>query len=86
MHSAAVVLNILARRREPARLITVTTPDALRPQHEPEADCARYDSFRESHGGTPANLATMGELKLYGMKAVFDEFNKTPLMRSYEPK
>ncbi len=45
-HSADVILNILARRREPARVITIDTPDALRLQHEPAADCARYDSLR----------------------------------------
>lgn len=46
VHSADVVLNILARRREPARVITIDTPDALRLQHEPVADCARYDTLR----------------------------------------
>jgi hypothetical protein len=41
VHSADVVLNILARQREPtAAAITVITPDALRLRHEPEADCA----------------------------------------------
>ncbi len=34
------------RRREPARVITIDTPDALRLQHEPVADCARYDTLR----------------------------------------
>ena len=46
VYSADVVLNILARRREPARVITIDTPDALRLQHEPVADCARYDTLR----------------------------------------
>ena len=46
VHSADVVLDILARRREPARVITIDTPDALRLQHEPVADCARYDTLR----------------------------------------
>ena len=48
VHSADVVLNILARRREPAPPITVLTPDALRLRHEPAADCARYDRLRRS--------------------------------------
>jgi len=49
VHSADVVLNILARQREPtAAAVTVITPDALRLQHEPEADCARYDSLRRA--------------------------------------
>jgi DNA replication protein DnaC len=33
--SAAVILNILARRRDPAPAVTILTPDALRLQHEP---------------------------------------------------
>jgi len=49
VHSADVVLNILARQREPpAATITVITPDALRLRHEPSADCARYDSLRRA--------------------------------------
>jgi len=48
VHSAAVVLNILARRRDPAVAITLMTPEALRLRHEPLADCARYDSLRRA--------------------------------------
>jgi transposase len=48
VHSAAVILNILARRREPAAPITIMTPDALRLRHAPEADCARYDRLRRA--------------------------------------
>jgi transposase len=44
--SAAIVLNILARRRDPAPAITILTPDALRLTYEPMADCARYDTLR----------------------------------------
>lgn len=46
--SSAVIINILARRRDPAPAITILTPDALRLQHEPQADCARYDSLRRA--------------------------------------
>jgi transposase len=46
VHSADVVLNILARRRESAPPLTIMTPDALRLQHMPTADCARYDNLR----------------------------------------
>jgi hypothetical protein len=46
--SAAVIINILARRRDPAPAVTILTPDALRLQHEPQADCARYDSLRRA--------------------------------------
>jgi hypothetical protein len=49
VHSADVVLNILARRREPkADPITVIPPDALTLRHAPAADCARYDSLRRT--------------------------------------
>jgi hypothetical protein len=48
VHSADVILNILARRREPAATPTIATPEALRLQHEPTADCARYDSLRRA--------------------------------------
>jgi transposase len=48
VHSADVILNILARQREPASPITIMTPEALRLRHEPNADCARYDSLRRA--------------------------------------
>ena len=48
VHSADVVLNILARQREPPPTVTILTPEALRLRHEPVADCARYDSLRSS--------------------------------------
>ncbi|TJW12882.1 MAG: IS21 family transposase [Mesorhizobium sp.] len=46
--SCAVIINILARRRDPGPAVTILTPDALRLQHEPQADCARYDSLRRA--------------------------------------
>ena len=46
VHSADVIINILARGRDPAPAITVLTPDALRLRHTPTADCTRYDNFR----------------------------------------
>jgi len=48
VHSSDVILNILARRREPAAAVTILTPDALRLRREPAADCARYDSLRRA--------------------------------------
>lgn len=39
VHSAGVILNILARRREPEAPVTITTPDALRLNCEPAANC-----------------------------------------------
>ena len=46
VHSADIVLNILARQRQPAPALTIMTPDALRLRHMPVADCARYDRLR----------------------------------------
>lgn len=49
--AASVVLNILARHREPPPPLTIATPDALRLTCEPVADCKRYDSLgRPNHG------------------------------------
>jgi hypothetical protein len=50
--SADVVLNILSRRRQPAAPPTILTPQALRLQHEPVADCGRYDALRRQRHGT----------------------------------
>ena len=46
VHSADVVLNILARKRDPGPVVTILTPEALRLRHAPVADCARYDRLR----------------------------------------
>ena len=48
LHSSDVILNILARQRQPVAMVRVLTPEALRLRHEPEADCARYDSLRKA--------------------------------------
>jgi transposase len=48
VHSADVVINILARQREPAPAASISTPEALRLQHAPVADCTRYDSLRRA--------------------------------------
>ena len=49
VHSADVVLNILARRRNPEPPATIMTPAALTLRHAPIADCARYDNLRRSN-------------------------------------
>lgn len=46
VHSADVILNILARRRDPAPPPLLLTSPALRLAQEPVADCARYDLLR----------------------------------------
>jgi transposase len=44
-----VILNILARRREPPRPAAIVTPEDLALRHPPRADCDRYDSLRGFH-------------------------------------
>ena len=48
VHSADVILNILARQRDPGPPITILTPAALALRHEPVADRARYDNLRRT--------------------------------------
>ena len=48
VHSADVVLNILARQRDPGPPETIHTPAALTLRHAPVADCARYDNLRRT--------------------------------------
>jgi transposase len=49
VHSADVVLNILARQRDPAPPASILTPAALTLRHAPIADCARYDNLRRTN-------------------------------------
>jgi transposase len=48
VHSSDVIINILARRRDPAPAVTVLTPEALTLRQAPIADCARYDQLRST--------------------------------------
>jgi hypothetical protein len=48
VHSADVILNILARQRDPGRAANILTPAALTLRHAPIADCARYDNLRRT--------------------------------------
>ena len=51
--SADVVLNILARQREPAPPASIPTPEGLWLRHQPVADCRRYDRLRGAgHGAS----------------------------------
>ena len=60
VHSAGVVLNILARHREPPPPLTIATPDALKLGREPAANCDRYDSLRRTTNGTIAGAGRHG--------------------------
>lgn len=44
-----IIINILARRRQPEPPATVSTAAALQLRHAPAADCSRYDSLRRVH-------------------------------------
>jgi transposase len=48
VHSSDVIINILARQRDPGPTATILTPDALTLRHAPAADCARYDQLRSA--------------------------------------
>ena len=48
VHSADVILNILARRRDPGPAARIVTPATLTLRHAPIADCARYDNLRRT--------------------------------------
>jgi transposase len=48
VHSADIVLNILARQRNTGPPVTILTPAALTLRHAPAADCARYDNLRRT--------------------------------------
>jgi transposase len=51
LHSAAVVLNILARQRNPAPAAIIATPAGLQLRDTPIADCGRYDNLRRVADG-----------------------------------
>ena len=53
--SADVVLNVLARRRDPHPKApqSIETLENLRLRHPPRADCQRYDRLRELGHGAP---------------------------------
>ena len=44
-----VILNILARRREPPRPLAIVTPESLALRDPPQANCSRYDILRDLH-------------------------------------
>jgi len=64
---------------------SITRPDALRLKIEPAADCGRYDGNKENRLMERHEiLEVMSELKLYGMRASFDEVAGKGLARRDE--
>ena len=89
VHSADVVLNILARQREPAPRANIMTPAALTLRHAPIADrrlCPLRQPPEDQLMERTQIFDLMGELKLYGMKAAFDEIMATAVKRQHEPQ
>jgi IstB-like ATP binding protein len=87
VHSADVVLNILVRQRDPAPPANILTPAALTLRHAPITDCARYGNLRRTISWNVLKSSTSGvNLKLYGMKAAFDEIMATAVTRQHEPQ
>ena len=87
VHSADVVLNILARQRDPGPPATILTPAALTLRHAPDRRLCPLRQPQENHLMERTQLFDlMGELKLYGMKAAFDEIMATAVKRQHEPQ
>ncbi len=87
VHSADVVLNILARQRDPGPPVTII--DAGRADAAPCADrrlCPLRQPQENHVMERPQLFDLMGELKLYGMKAAFDEIMATAVKRQHEPQ
>ena len=71
--SRGQALNIPAPKA-PGPPVAIMTPEALRLRHAPVADCARHDSLRSAISlNGQSFLILMGALKLYGMRASYDE-------------
>jgi hypothetical protein len=65
IHSADVIINILARRRDPGLSATIMTPEALRLHHAPIADCIETldRGIGHSAGVDLGRRAELGELR-----------------------
>ena len=55
--SADVILNALARRKQPEAPAPIATPDRLILSQPPLADCARYDALRARPAVVPTVVA-----------------------------
>jgi hypothetical protein len=73
LHSSAVILNLLARQRQPATLWL---------RHEPTADCARYAACGARIERTEV-LNMLEQFKLLSMRAAFDEALAAGLNRRF---
>ena len=77
-----MILTVLARRRQPATPPSITTPDALRLKIEPHGRLWPLRQHKENRLMERHEiLEAMSELKLYGMRASFDEIAGKGLAR-----
>jgi len=80
--TASVVMNEMRRLLAPMQPILLTVPDMLKLQHEPLADCARYDHLR----GVPCRPLTHSALTAWpnSMRCIFMAWR--PPGASYWPR
>ena len=87
VHSADVVLNILARQRDPGAAGQHPHPGCADIAPCPDRRLCPLRQPQENHLMERTQLFDlMGELKLYGMKAAFDEIMATAVKRQHEPQ
>ena len=87
VHSSDVIINILARQRDPGPAATILTPDALRLRACAGRRLRQIRSAQEHMTMERTEvLDLMGELRLFGMKNAYDEILATALKRQHEPQ
>ena len=84
VHSADVILNILARRREPAPPMTILAPEALRLRQAPLSDCARYDRLRKASykADTPPIEIAGGSVTVHRLRPIDEWLANRPVLIS----
>jgi hypothetical protein len=88
VHSADVVLNILARRRDPGLAVTILTPEAFAFDTPPPVIAPATINL-EALGPMERTevLDMMSGLKFYGMRrSAYDETLATAIKRKHEPQ
>lgn len=84
--SSAVIINILARKRDPQPAAILSIPDALRLTHEPLAIAhVTTASGRQADMERSQILDMMTTLKLFGMRSAYDETMASGIKRQHEP-
>jgi hypothetical protein len=74
---ANIVLNMLARQRDPGPLTMIFTPASLTLRTRPSPIVPVTTTSGEPSDGTNPTLRPHGELRLYDMRAAYDEIITT---------